>query len=174
MPLLIALLGAIAAAAFWYYRVQAAKDMANDLVDAANDVRLAARRFGYMRRKNVHVADAVEDARVAAAGIVIAIAGHDSTVGEREISDLERQAQSKFNVDKAEAKELVTLARWVVDQCTSRDEAIRRLARRVRDLAGAEAAPDLAEMIDRVAGRSGTLSGEAAFSKASVLRTIGS
>ena len=147
MPVLLAILGAIAAAAFWYYRIRAAGDMAGDLADAANDVRLAARRFGYKRKTNVHPADAVDDARVAAAGIVLAIAAMDQAVGEADTKALTIEAQSKFGIDKAQALEIVTLARWVVEQCGNRDEAVRRLARRVRDLAGAEAAADLSEMV---------------------------
>jgi len=42
--------------------------------DAARDVRRAARRFGFRRQTNLHPAEPIDDTRVAAAGILTALA----------------------------------------------------------------------------------------------------
>jgi hypothetical protein len=152
MPLVVFVLGVIAAAAVWYWRMQAARDAAGELLDVANDVRLAARRFGYRRRHNVHPADSVDDARLAAMGIVAAITAMRGPATREQIIEMGLQAQSKFDVPRPQAEEIVTFGRWIITRCGSNDEAVRRLAKRLRDLAGPEALPDLHEMIARVNG----------------------
>lgn len=152
MPVLLAILSALTVAGIWYYRMQAAKDAADTLLDAANDVRLAARRFGFNMRHKSHPADNVDDPRLAAAGIVLAIAGMDSDLTEDELDALNRQCQSKFDISADEAEEIIILGRWLVGQCVNKDEAVRRLTRRVVEKAGPAAAPDLLDMISQVAG----------------------
>ncbi len=152
MPVILAILSALTVAGIWYYRMQAARDAADTLLDAANDVRLAARRFGFRMRNKTHPADCVDDPRVAAAGIVLAIAAMDSDLTQAEIDTLSIQCQSKFGIEPGEAEEIITLGRWLITQCVNKDEAVRRLTRRVVEKAGPEAAPDLLEMIAKVAG----------------------
>ena len=50
MPVLMAILGIISAAYFWTQRARNARDMLGDVGAMANDVRLAARRFGFTRK----------------------------------------------------------------------------------------------------------------------------
>ena len=50
MPVLMAILGIISAAYFWTQRARNAHSMLGDVGDMANDVRLAARRFGFTRK----------------------------------------------------------------------------------------------------------------------------
>lgn len=173
MPVILAILSAITIAGIWYWRMQAARDAANTLFDAANDVRLAARRFGFQMRNKTHPADCVDDPRIAAAGIVLAIAGMDSEVTQAETDTLLRQCQSKFDIDAKEAEEIVLFGRWLVGQCVNKDEAVRRLARRVAEKAGAAAAPDLMEMIDKVAGPEGLELERARDAIATVRRVLG-
>ncbi len=152
MPVILAILGALAAAAFWYWRLKAAREAADELLNAAQDIRLAARRFSYRSKMNTHPADAVDDARLAAAGIIVALAGMKAEPSEAQLAQMADEAQAKFNVPADEAQEIVTFGRWLASRCINRDEAIRRLSKRVRDLAGAEALPDLRDMIAAVNG----------------------
>lgn len=48
----MAILSIIGAAYFWTQRARNARDMLGDVGDMANDVRLAARRFGFTRKMN--------------------------------------------------------------------------------------------------------------------------
>jgi uncharacterized tellurite resistance protein B-like protein len=170
MPVILAILSALTVAGIWYYRMQAAKDAADVLLDAANDVRLAARRFGFSLKNKTHPADCVDDPRLAAAGIVVAIASMDSDLSQDEIDRLLVQCQSKFGVSREEAEEIVLLGRWLVGSCVNKDEAVRRLTRRVIEKAGGEAAADLLEMIDKVAGPEGLSIERAADAVATIKR----
>lgn len=173
MPFLIALAGLISAAAFWYWRAKQAREAGGDLLDAANDARLAAKRFAYRRRTNVHPADSVDDARLAAAGIVAAIASMDGPLSEAELREMDIQARRLFNVDARDAADIVAFGRWISGQCNTPSEASRRLAKRIKALAGPEAASDLISMVEKVAtADGGTIGADEAASIATIQRTL--
>lgn len=155
MPVLLGILGALSVAMIWYWRMKMAREAAGELAGAANDVRLAIRRFGYLRKHKSHPADCVDDARLAAAGVVAAIAGMDAPLSQAEIDRLTAEAGSVFGVAPAEAVDITAFGRWIAGQCTSPEDAVRRLVRRVRELAGPEAGPDLMAMVEVVATADG-------------------
>lgn len=155
MPFLIAIVGLLVAAFVWYNRIKQAGHFAGELKDAANDVRLAARRFGFKRRSNVHPIDALDDARLAAAGIVAATVQMDGMWEQSMWDAMVQQAQSVFDVALDEAEEIVTFARWIAVQGGNPHEAVRRMSRRLKRLAGKDAMADTVQMIRGVSGRGG-------------------
>jgi len=150
MPFLIFAVGAISAIAFWIYRARNVRDASVEILGAANDVRLAARRFGFKRKTNVHPAENIDDARLAAAGVIHAIASMNGELTADQKQTMVVQFQSIFNTDKTEADEIVAFGRWIADQCGTKSEAVRRLTRRVAKLAGSEAEPDLTRLAELV------------------------
>lgn len=144
------ILSAAAAIGVWYWRMKAAGDVASGIVDAANDVRLAARRFGYKQRNKTHPADSIDDARLAAAGILVAIGGMDSEFNEDNMKDAIDECRWKFDIEWSEAQEIMLFGKWIAAQCGTKDEAVRRLSKRVFKLSGMDAGPDLVEMIQKV------------------------
>ncbi len=173
MPAIIALVGLLVGALIWYNRMKQAGHIAGELKDAANDVRLAARRFGFKRRANVHPIDTLDDARLAAAGIVAATVQMDGLWDQSMSDAMIQQAQSVFNVDLGEAEEVVIFARWIAAQGNNPSETVRRLARRLKRLAGQEAMTDTVQMIQGVSGRDGrALSPDAEDAIATVERVL--
>ncbi len=150
MPVIIAVLGAIAAAAYWMYRMKDAKNAAQDLMEMGNDVRLAARRFQYKRRTNVHPIDGVDDARLVAAGIMAIAAEMDGAITKAEQDVMMDQAVSTFNCTDVDAEEFIVFGRWLAAQGNNRDETLRRLIKRVITLGGVEAVPDMITMVKAV------------------------
>ena len=173
MPVLIAIAGLLVGALIWYNRIKAAGYAAGELKDAANDVRLAARRFGFKRKANVHPIDTLDDARLAAAGIVAATVQMDGLWDQSMSDAMVQQAQSVFGTDLGEAEEIVIFARWIADQGKNPHETVRRLARRLKKLAGIEALEDTVQMIAAVSKRGGKeLSENAKDSIATVERVL--
>ena len=160
MQIILGLLAILAAVAFWLYRAKAAQEQAGEVVDVANDVRLAARRLLYKRKHNTHPADSVEDPRMAAAGIMVAVATMDAPISQGEISAMKRMMGETFEIDEREALDMVSFGRWVADQCGTNDEAVRRLSKVVAQQAGPEAGPDLVRMVEEVATADGGALGE--------------
>lgn len=124
--------------------------MASDVANAANDVRLAARRFGFKRKTNLHPVESVEDTRVAAAGVLSALLAQDAIPNAARREAMLVQMQSVFGCNKPEAEELELLGHWLVGQCGTPSAAVSRLSRRLAKLAGAEALPDLERMIQTI------------------------
>ncbi len=151
MPILLAILGILGAAAVWYWRIKNASEMSADLLDAANNVRLAARRFNYKRRNKTHPADCVDDPRVAAAAIIVAVGGMETEFSAEHHAAAVVQCQSKFDCPEKDANDIMILGKWIAQQCNTKDEAVRRLSKRLFSLSGAEAGPDLVEMVNAIA-----------------------
>lgn len=157
MPIILAVVGLLIAASVWYYRARAARNAAGDILDAANDVRLAARRFGYRRRSNVHPVDTIDDARLAAAGVAAAVAGMDGPLTRQEIDALKLECQAVLKADLSEAEDIAAFGQWIAGQCGTPEEACRRLTRAIRKLAGDETREDLLTLATRVAEADGAL-----------------
>ncbi|MEM8742806.1 MAG: hypothetical protein AAGE13_15100 [Pseudomonadota bacterium] len=151
MPLLLLVLGALGAGLFWYYRIRNAAEATREITEMASDVQSAARRFGFKRRADIHPADAVDDARLVGAALALVIAAHERIIGadgHRRLSDICRDA---FDCTQNEAEEIVVFARWLEAQFSNRDEAARRLTRRLNLLARGDVLPDLERMVGALA-----------------------
>jgi uncharacterized tellurite resistance protein B-like protein len=156
MHIIVALVTLVGVLAVWYWRVKMAREAGGEMLDAANDVRLAARRLMYKRKHDVHPTDAVDDPRLAASGIVVAVATMDNPISQAEIATLTQSCQETFDVTEREALDIVSFGRWIAGQCTTNGEAVRRLSKVVNATAGIEAGPDLIAMIEKVATADGS------------------
>lgn len=158
--------------AFWYSRLIAAREASETLADAANDVRLAAKRFAYRRRIKTHPLDSVDDARIAVLGIIAAMIQMDHLWDKDTYNQMVRQAQSLFHIDAKEATEMTILAKWLSDQSHDRDEVVRRLGRRLRDMAGQAVLPELERLITVMVGADGTRSESVEEAQAALVRAL--
>ncbi len=158
MPILIAILGILSAAAYYIFRVRNAADAAGDLMDMANDVRLAARRFGFKRKTNIHPVEAIEDSSIAIAGIASAFLELDDLPTSDQRSALVRSMRDVLNLSAQDADELSILGRWMVADCGTPDAAISRLSRKLVRLSGQESLTPLLAIVNGTltGGESGT------------------
>lgn len=155
MPYIIAFLVVAGALIYWMTRARAAGDAAARVLDTAADVQAAARRLNFRRRSSVHPADSIEDSRLAAAGVVAAIAEMAGPLTATQLAAFDAGCRTTFRIPAGEARDIVAFGRWIVGQCGSPDEAARRLTRTVFALAGPEAGPDLLALARRVVGADG-------------------
>ena len=157
MPIIITIIGLLAAASVWMYRIRAAKDSANEMLEMANDVRLAAKRFAYKRNRKTHPIDGIDDARLAAAGIMAIAAEMDGAITANEQRVMKEQAVGVFGCSDADADEFIIFGRWMASQGTNRNETLRRLIKRVIELGGTDTMPDLINMVTAVGTADGDL-----------------
>lgn len=139
MHIVIAVLGAIAAVYFFIIRARNAAEMTNEIVDAANDVRLAARRFGFRTFKNRHPVEGIEDPNIAIATIANAFLELEGLPSREQQNALLRQMQTELRLSLTDAEELLVLGRWMQGQCGGASPAISRAARKLHKLQGAAA-----------------------------------
>jgi hypothetical protein len=72
MHIILGIIGIATAAYFLVMRARRGAEMATELIDVADDIRAAARRFGFRRKYQQHAVDSIEDARLAIGGLATA------------------------------------------------------------------------------------------------------
>ena len=159
MPVLIGLAAIVAGILFFVIRARNAAQVGADVLDMANDVRLAARRFGFRRTADLHPAEAIEDPNIAVSAIAMAFLELDDLPTADQRSALTRRLAPALDVSARDAAELVILGRWMVAECGGADAAISRLSRKLHRLSGAEGIAPLMAAMEAVAqAGSGSLS----------------
>ena len=148
MPYIIAILGALTAGYFFVMRARNAAEMTGELMDVANDVRLAARRFGFRRKLNVHPVENIEDPKLAIGGIASAFLELDDLPTREQRDALDRALRDQLRVDAREAQEITVLGRWFVTECGGADAAVARLSRKLAGLGGAESFQPLLKIVN--------------------------
>ncbi|WP_375280592.1 hypothetical protein [Pseudooctadecabacter sp.] len=138
MPVLIALLGIAVTAYIWAHRASRARDVLGDVPDMANDVRLAARRFGFKRNTNIHPVESIEDPRLAIAAIATAFVELDNLPTAEDRQRLTVQLRATLRANEDEAQEMEILGRWFMAECGGAEPAIARISRKLYKLGGAE------------------------------------
>ncbi|WP_299625485.1 TerB family tellurite resistance protein [Pelagibius sp.] len=130
MHILLGILGVVGVALFWYWRMRNAATAAREVVEIADDMRAAVRRFGYRRKANQNPLDGIEDPRLAAAGILAAFANMDGALSREEIDAIDEACGKAFACSAEDARQIGAYGRWLVQQSAGNmDEVIRRLAR---------------------------------------------
>lgn len=150
MHILLAALGILAAAAFWFYRIRQAADTTRVALDAAQDVKAAARRFGFQTRANQHPSEGVDDPRVTGTALLVLVAEADGGISKAEQDTILEQVQAVFQVSGAEANDLFVFSRWLANQSSNPDDMIRRLIKRTVHLGGRDVLPDMIAMVRAV------------------------
>ena len=155
MPFLIALAGIAAAVYFFVIRARNAADVAHDVVDMANDVRLAARRFGFVRRTNVHPVESIDDPRLAIAALATAFLELDDLPTAEQRAALTLQLRTTLRADTAEAEEMSVLGHWFVSECGGPQPAIARLSRKLMKQDGVAQVDPLLTVLGKITGPAG-------------------
>lgn len=122
------------------------------LSDAANDVRLAARRFGFKRRTNMHPVDDIEDPNVAIATIATAFIELNDLPKQNQKDRLSVQLQYQLNQSPKDAEELMVPGRWLMTQCERPDAAIFCVSRRLYKFDGVHSVEPLMTVFRNLSG----------------------
>lgn len=155
MHILLAVLAAAAGIGFWLWRAHMAARAASDLLETADDIRAAVRRFGFNRKAKTSPHDGIADARLAAAGILAAFANMDGGLGREEVAAIAEECRRAFKCDPKDAAQIGAYGRWLAQQSANMDETVRRLARNLQGKLTAEEKEQLFGMIERVASING-------------------
>src|SRR5262245_38363068 len=153
---ILAVLGAVLGVLlFVLFRMQQAANAARDIADAADEARGYFRRWGWRRKHAKHLLDTVDDAREAAAVMMVAAAQSDGSITERERLAITAEMTSRFGATPSQAEELLARARWLVQDRTDAGEVFRRLTPLILRTCGPIERSDLLEMLGNVAGADG-------------------
>jgi uncharacterized tellurite resistance protein B-like protein len=154
---ILAILGAVVGVLlFALFRMQQAAHAARDIVDAADEARGVFRRWSWRRKHARHPLDTVEDAREAAAAMMVVVAQSDGGVTERERTAITGEMTKRFGATPDQAEALFARARWLVKDSADAGEVFRRLNPVIQRTCGATERADLIEMLDAVARADGS------------------
>jgi len=135
MHILIGLVGIAITAFFFLQRMQRRAEVAKDIFDLAKDVpgdvRAAARRWGFKRRTDVHPVEAIEEPRLAIAGLGAAFIELDDLPTAETRKRLDIALRKHLEASAQEAEEMAVLGAWFVRECGGPDAAISRMARKL-------------------------------------------
>lgn len=160
MPLIIALMGILIAAYVWSTRVRRARDITVDLADMANDVRLAARRFGFSRKADTHPVDSIDDPNLTITAIAASYLELTDLPTKEQRDYLNVKIRAELRVSQQDADEMSILGRWLMGECGGPQPAIARLGRRLARIGHASDAEALLSILralsaDGMSGKQG-------------------
>lgn len=115
MHIVLIVLGALGAAAFWWYRLKMMGDAANEVAHQVGRVQGHFRRQKLRKKAAVAPVAAIDDPVVAAATVMTAIAAEDNIVSDA-LKERVRSAVSVIAVSDEKTDEAVTYAIWASNQ----------------------------------------------------------
>jgi uncharacterized tellurite resistance protein B-like protein len=149
MPFLIAILGVMGAAAFWWYRMKAMNDAAREVADVVGRVQGNIRRKKLRKQAALSPLTAIDDPVVAAATLITSIVSEDGPILPQREAVI-RSVISEI-ADKKKTDEAVIYAKWAAAQVDDTTVVIDRLAPFLRERLDVAERNDLLQMVNRVA-----------------------
>src|SRR5262245_61437588 len=131
--------------------MQQAASAARDIADAADEARGLFRRWGWRRKLAKNPLDTVDDAREAAAAMMVVTAQSDGSITERERAVMIAAMAKYFGATQQQAEELLARARWLVQDRNDAGEVFRRLTPLLQRSCGPTERSDLIDMLRTVA-----------------------
>lgn len=133
MPILIAILTAIAGAIWWWARNNP-RDAIHTAQDVATTIKNAPRKLAFRRQTNAHPVEGIDDPRIAICAIAQSFLELDTLPTIEQRNQLHMLLRSKLRCTDEEAQEMEVLGRWLVTQCNGAREAVPRLGRRLKKI----------------------------------------
>jgi len=153
---ILAIVGAVLGVVlFVLFRMQQAANAARDIADVADEARGFFRRWGWRRKHAKNPLDTIDDAREAAAAMMVATAQSDGSITERERTAITAEMSKRFGATAQQAEELLARARWLVQDRSDPGEVYRRLTPLILRTCGPTERSDLIEMLGIVADADG-------------------
>ena len=151
MHIILGIIGLLAAASFWIYRINAAARGAQELADLAGEAANLPRKMRFKSKTGKKAIDVLEDPREAAAVI---LAGYMLEAGDVPSDKREQLAAilgERFEISRNTSEEMVAQAFWMHADIANPDSVVNKMVDLVGKTAGANALRDLDSMLDAVA-----------------------
>lgn len=139
------------------WRLNTAVQAAKGLNEAANDAKGFFRRRRWQNQLLADRLDGIDDARMAAATMMVAIAQNDGALTEKEQKTILSQIATRFNAKPPLDEEMLAYARWVVQESRDLGYIFGKLKPVIQSECGPAEIKELLEMLEDVAGADGAL-----------------
>lgn len=153
MHILMALVGILGVAAFWYWRVKAIKETADDVTDMAGRAWGNWKRYKFRKKAEAAPVEAVDDPVAAAVIMMMAIAAEEHPLTPVAETAIRNEVARTMGI--ADPTELMVFGKWVASHVEDANNVSLRYAKLwLRDLSQSER-EDFLKMVRRVAAADG-------------------
>ena len=114
MAFLLAILGAMGVVGGLLWRLSSAADATRNIADAAHDISMIPRRWSWWRKANADPVRMVEDPRVGAVALMVAVAQSDGAMTAAERAAILKAANDHFGCSGKVAEEMLAYGRFLV------------------------------------------------------------
>lgn len=159
MHIVLAIVSAIGAIAFFIIRANYVVQASRELGEAAGDAGGLFRRFLWRRQTAVDLVRKIDDPRQAAAVMMCAVAQSDGHLTEAEKTAILDQMRGPLELDGPEAIELFAHAHWLVGDMKDLSAMLRRASKPIAERCTAAEKAELLDMLSAVAAADGEASG---------------
>ncbi|WP_370399045.1 hypothetical protein [Sulfitobacter sp. JB4-11] len=146
MPIIIAILTAIAGAIWWWARNNP-REAIHTAQDVATTLKNAPRRLAFRRQTNAHPVEGIDDPRIAICAIAQSFLELETLPTIEQRKQLHMLLRSQLRCTEEEAEEMEVLGRWLVTQCNGAREAVPRLGRRLKKVDDGKAWDQMQELL---------------------------
>ena len=148
MHIILGIIGLLAAAGFWIYRINAAARGAQELAELAGEVANLPRKMRFKSKTGKKAIDVLEDPREAAAVILAGYMLEAGDVPSDKRDQLAAMLGERFEVSRNTGEEMVAQAFWIHADIANPDSVINKMIDLVGKAAGADALRDLIGMLE--------------------------
>ena len=154
MHIILAIVGILAIAAAWWWRLKMISEASNEVADVAGRAWGKWKRHKFRTKVEDSPIEAVNDPAAAAVVMMLAIAAteHERTPG----ADAAVEAEIKATMGIADATELLVFGKWVAGHVEDANNVSLRYAKLWQQSLNLEERRGLAAMVERIAAADGT------------------
>jgi hypothetical protein len=149
MPFILMILGAIAGAGFWWWRLKAMGEAASEIHDAAGKVIGKYRRNKFRKKVEDSPLTAVEDPRAAAVVMMMAIVQEEGPLDE--VSEAAIRREVAETIGESDPTELMIFSKWAVSHTVDANDVSFAFRKLWADSLTLAQKRDLVEMATRAA-----------------------
>lgn len=150
MHILAGLVSLLTVTGIVLWRLHMASQAARDLADMAGGVQKHIRKRRWQKKLGDPLRE-VDDPRLAATAMMVALAQTDSPLSEREETVITAQVRSYFDADDKLAAELLAHARWLVRDTTDPENCFLKVRPIILKSCGPKERSELIDMMNAVA-----------------------
>ena len=146
--MLFGILGLIAAAAFWYWRVKAVGEVASEVHDVAGRLWGKHKRRKFLGKVNDSPLEIIDDPATAAVILMNIIATEDGVPGHVAEAAIKKEVEESMNIK--DSMEILTFGKWTASHATDSNNVILRYGKLWAENLSVKEREDLLSMISRI------------------------
>jgi hypothetical protein len=146
--MLFGILGLIAAAAFWYWRIKAVGEVASEVHDVAGRLWGKHKRKKFLGKVNDSPLEVIDDPATAAVILMNVIATEDGVPGHIAEAAIKKEVEGSMGI--TDSMEILTFGKWTANHAPDSNTVILRYGKLWSEQLSVKEREDLLSMISRI------------------------